>query len=54
MNVHKDARLTLHGRGEMVRRVLEERQAPAGSGQRRRDLRKTVRKRVECIEIVIT
>src|SRR5512146_1126972 len=28
MNIHKNARLTLHSRGELVRRVLLERQAP--------------------------
>ena len=28
MNIHKNARLTLHSRGELVRRVLVERQAP--------------------------
>ena len=28
MNVHKNARLTLHSRAELVRRVLEEGQSP--------------------------
>jgi hypothetical protein len=28
MNIHKNARLTPHSRGELVRRVLLERQSP--------------------------
>lgn len=47
MNVHKNARLTFHSRGEMVRRVLEEGQTPQAVASAFGVCGKTVRKWVE-------
>jgi len=47
MNVHKNARLTAHSRGELVRRVLVEGQAPMAVATAMGVTAKTVRKWVE-------
>ena len=47
MNVHKNARLTAHSRGELARRVLVEGQAPMAVATAMGVTAKTVRKWVE-------